>query len=128
MAEGLLFEPIWMGISASKDEFSTLSSKISLGVVTSYALYVSGYVITQVLTPVFSSAGFFLDNLLVFIPNILASGLLAAVIGGAVAPVLFYFQDVKIAAVKGKAYYPLTIGISLFCWVVVVINSLLIAS
>jgi hypothetical protein len=30
---------------------------------------------------VFSSAGFYLENLLVFIPQILASGLLAAIIG-----------------------------------------------
>jgi len=127
MAEGLLFEIIWYGVPLAQDEFNTLTSKISLGIVTSYGIYVMGYMISQILTPVFSSAGFFLENLLGFIPQILASGFLAAAIGGVMAPVFFFLRDVNISIVKNKIYYPVTLGVSALCWIIVVANSLGIA-
>jgi hypothetical protein len=127
MAEGLLFEIIWFGIPLVKDEFKTLTSKVSLGIVTSYGIYVIGYMITQILTPVFSSAGFFLSNLLEFIPQILASGLLAAVIGGVMAPVVLFLREVDIFVLKNKVYYPLTLGVSALCWFIVLTNSPLLA-
>jgi len=123
MAEGLLFEIIWLGVPMVLDDFSSLTNKISLGIVTSYGIYVLGYVITQVLTPVLSSAGFFFENLVGIIPQILASGLPAALIGGVMAPVLFYLRDVDISKVRNQVYYPAAIGISALCWIVVVSNS-----
>lgn len=123
MAEGLLFEIIWFGVHLALGELSTLTSKISLGIVTSYGIYVLGYLITQILTPLFSSAGLNIQNLVGFIPQILASGLLASVIGGMMTPVLFSLRDVDISMVKNKVYYPVTLGISAFCWFIVVANS-----
>jgi len=123
MAEGLLFEIIWFGVPLVKDAFKPFSSKVSLGIVTSYGIYVIGYMITQILTPVFSSAGFFLSNLLGFIPQILASGLLAAVIGGVMAPLVFFLRYIDIFVLKNKVYYPLSLGISALCWIIVVTNS-----
>lgn len=123
MAEGLLFEIIWQGVSLAKDEFTSPLSKVSLGVVTSYGIYVLGYIVTQILTPVFSSAGFFLENLLGFIPQILASGLLAAVTGGVMAPVLFFLRDVDVSLAKTKVVFPVGLGLSALCWFVVVANS-----
>ena len=123
MAEGLLFEIIWHGVPLALDEFSTLTSKISLGIVSSYGIYVLGYLVTQILTPVFSSAGFFIQNLIVFIPQILASGLLAAVIGGIVAPLVVLIRDTDISLVKNRWYYPVTIGVSAVCWLIVISNS-----
>ena len=102
---------------------SRSQNKISLGIVTSYGIYVLGYVITQVLTPVLSSAGFFFENLVGIIPQILASGLLAALIGGVMAPVLFFLRDVDISRLRNQVYYPAAIGISALCWIVVVSNS-----
>ncbi|MDO9547082.1 MAG: hypothetical protein Q7J07_10100 [Pelolinea sp.] len=125
MAEGLLFEIIWYGVPLALDEFSTLTTRSSLGIVTSYGIYVVGYLITQILTPVFSSAGFFVQNLVVFIPQILSSGLLAAVIGGIMAPILFFLKDVNISMVKNNVYYPVTIGVSALCWLIVITNSTL---
>lgn len=123
MAEGLLFEIIWYRVSLTDDGIKSLPNKISLGIVTSYGVYVIGYMVTQVLTPVFSSAGFFLPNLLGFIPQILASGLLAAVIGGFMAPVVFHLREVDTVILRNKAYYPLTLGISAVCWIIVLVNS-----
>lgn len=123
MAEGLLFEMIWTSVPLALDEFSTPTSKISLGIVSSYGIYVLGYLVTQILTPVFSSAGFFIQNLIVFIPQILASGLLAAVIGGIVAPLVFLIRDTDISLVKNRWYYPVTIGVSAVCWLIVISNS-----
>ena len=123
MAEGLLFEILWFGVPTALDEFSSLTNKISLGIVTSYSIYVLGYVITQVLTPVLSSAGFFIGNLIGIIPQILASGLLAALIGGVMAPVLFFLRNVDLSKVRNHVYYPVALGISVFCWFVVVSNS-----
>ena len=123
MAEGLLFEMIWFKVPRELDEFSSLTNKISLGIVTSYGIYVVGYMITQVLTPVLSSAGFYFENLLGIIPQILASGLLAALIGGAMAPVLFFLRDAEISNVRNHVYYPAAFGISFFCWYVVISNS-----
>ena len=69
---------------------------ISMGITTAYVLYVGGYIITQILTPVVSSAGFYIENLLVFIPNILSSGLIAAVIGGITVPAIFALKKINI--------------------------------
>jgi hypothetical protein len=123
MAEGLLFEIIWYGVPLVDDAFSGLTNKVSLGIVTSYGIYVLGYLVTQILTPVFSAAGLYLQNVVVFIPQMLASGLLAAVIGGVISPVLFFLRDMDISAVRNKVYYPLTIAVSAVCWLIVVANS-----
>jgi hypothetical protein len=123
MAEGLLFEIIWFKVPMDLNEFSSMTNKISLGIVTSYGIYVLGYVITQVLTPVLSSAGFYFANLVGIIPQILASGLLAALIGGVMSPILFFLRDVDVSKVRNHVYYPVALGISFFCWYIVVSNS-----
>ena len=120
MAEGLMFEIIWYGMSMDLKELSTLTMKSSMGIVTSYSVYVVGYLVTQILTPVFSSAGFYLENLLVFIPQILSSGLLAAVIGGVMTPLVLLLKELDVSEASNKLYYPATIGISALCWVVVI--------
>src|SRR5512136_300500 len=78
MAEGLLFDLIWTSFSLDLKKPQTLTIQTSLGIISAYIVYVGGYIITQILTPLFSPAGFYLENLLVFIPQIFASGLLAA--------------------------------------------------
>ena len=93
-----------------------------MGIVTSYCIYVVGYVITQILTPVFSSAGFHIENLIVFIPQILAGGLLAAVIGGIMGPTIFLLRKFDNTLVRNRLYYPATIGVSALCWLIVIAN------
>jgi hypothetical protein len=125
MAEGCLFDLIWTSFSLDLKKPQNLTIQTSLGIISSYIIYVGGYIITQILTPLFSSAGFYLENLLVFIPQIFASGLLAALIGAITVPAIFTLKKLDIA-IKDRFYYPITIGISMICWIIVIINTLLI--
>jgi len=125
MAEGLLFDLIWTGFSLDQKKTQTLTIQASLGITSAYLVYVGGYIVTQILTPVFSSAGFYIENLIVFIPQILASGLLAALLGVATVPVVFALKKTHIT-IQDRLYYPVTIGVSAFCWVFVIINTIFI--
>lgn len=125
MAEGLLFDLIWTGFSLDKKTTQTLTNQVSLGITSAYLVYVGGYIITQILTPVFSSAGFYLENLLVFIPQMLASGLLAALLGVITIPAVFASKKLHLT-IQDRLYYPISIGISAFCWVFVIANTLII--
>jgi hypothetical protein len=125
MAEGMLFELLWYRMSFDLKELNTLTLQSSMGIVTSYGVYVGGYLVTQVLTPVFSSAGFYLENLVVFIPQILASGLLAAVLGSMVIPVAVLVRNLDVS-LKDRLYYPVTVGVSALCWIMVIANTLII--
>ena len=123
-AEGLLFELIWYKMSLDFSELKTITMKLSMGIVTAYSCYVGGYVITQILTPMVASAGFYVENLIVFMPQILARGLLAAIVGGITVPAIFALKDVNINNVKDRIYYPTAVSVSILCWVVVIANAL----
>jgi len=125
MAEGLLFDLIWTGFSLDLKKPQTLTMQTSLGITSAYLVYVGGYIITQILTPMFSSAGFYLENLIVFMPQILASGLLPALIGAVTIPVVFNLKKLDIT-IKDRIYYPVTIGVSVICWIIVITNTILI--
>jgi hypothetical protein len=125
MAEGCLFDLIWTSFSLDLKKPQNLTIQTSLGIISSYIVYVGGYIITQILTPLLSSAGFYLENLLIFIPQIFASGLLAALIGAITVPAIFTVQKLDLT-IKDRIYYPITIGISMICWIIVIINTLLI--
>ena len=122
MAEGLLFDLIWTGFSLDIKKTHSLTTQVSLGITASYLIYVGGYIITQILTPVFSSAGFYLENLIVFIPQILASGLLATLLGVVTVPAIVRLKKLNIV-IQDRLYYPTTIALSVFCWVSVIINT-----
>jgi hypothetical protein len=125
MAEGLLFDLIWTGFSLDQKTTWTRTLQVSLGITTAYLVYVGGYIVTQILTPVFSSAGFYVENIIVFIPQILASGLLAVLLGVATVPAMFALKNAQVR-MQDRLYYPVTIGVSAFCWVFVILNTLLI--
>jgi hypothetical protein len=125
MAEALIFELFWITFLSEAKELNTLTLQASMGIVTSYFVYVGGYIITQILTPIVSSTGLYIENLLVFLPQIFASGLLAALVGGATVPVVFSLESLHIS-VKERLYYPATIGISLVCWFLVLTNTFLL--
>jgi hypothetical protein len=125
MAEGLLFDLIWTGFSLDQKTSQTLTTQVSLGITASYVVYVGGYIVTQILTPVFSSAGFYVENLIVFIPQILASGLLAALLGVVIVPVAFALKQLNIT-LQDRLYYPVTIGVSAFCWLFVILNTIIL--
>ena len=125
MAEGILFDLLWTGFSLDQKKTYTIIDQASIGVTASYLVYIGGYFVTQILTPVFSSAGFYLENLVAFIPQILASGLLAALIGVLTVPAVFMVKKLDVS-VKDRLYYPITLGVSALCWIVVITNSIII--
>jgi len=121
MAEGAIFEVIWYKISLDFSELKTVIVQSSMGIISAYFIYIGGYIVTQILTPIASGANFYLENLIVFLPRILSSGLIAAVIGGAVLPITLLAKKIDIT-VKDRLYYPTTIGLSVLCWFIVIGN------
>lgn len=126
MAEGVLFDLLWTGFSLDQKKTHTIIDQASIGITASYIVYIGGYFVTQILTPVFSSAGFYLENLVAFVPQILASGLLASLIGVITVPAVFIMVKKLDVPVRDRLYYPITIGVSALCWIVVITNSIII--
>ena len=126
MAEGALFELIWYKMELDLKELKKPIMSASMGIITAYSVFVGGYIVTQILTPVFSSAGFYLENLMAFLPQILSRGLLAAILGGSVVPTAMLLRNIDITRVKDIRYYPTTAIISALCWTAVIVNTLLI--
>ncbi len=118
-AEGMIFELIFNYLTERDlSRISSLRTKASLGIFTAYGVYVSGYIITQILTPI-SFGSFYAENLLSFLPSILASGLIVGLIGAVTisATIELGKIDFKLA---DKLYYPTTLGVSAICWIIVV--------
>jgi len=119
MAEAMVFEIIWYYLSFDFEKHKNLTVQISLGIFTVYSLYVSGYIITQILTPVVDGTGFYFGNLMAILPKILSNGLLPAFIGGAITPAIIMLSKIDLT-IKDRIYYPTTLITSTFCWITVV--------
>ena len=121
MAEGLIFEIIWYNISLDFAELKNIKMQVSIGIISAYFIYIGGYIITQILTPIAAGASFYSENLIVFLPRILSSGLIVTAFGGVVLPLILLTKKIDII-VKDRIYYPITISISILCWLIVVGN------
>ena len=121
MAEAAIFEILWYKISSNFKELKDLIIQGGMGIITAYTIFISGYIITQILTPIVAGATFYIENLIVFMPRILATGLLPAVLGGIVLPMILVVKEVNFT-VKDRLYYPITIVITILCWFVVAGN------
>ncbi|RLF27559.1 MAG: hypothetical protein DRN01_02140 [Thermoplasmata archaeon] len=128
MAEGAFFELIWYRMSRDLNELHKPTMSISMGVISAYTLYVLGFIVTQVLTPLLSSAGFHFENLVMFLPQILSKGLFAALLGGITVPVTLLLKNVDVSHVADKIYYTASLSVSALCWVAVVLNTFLMLS
>jgi len=119
MAEGMIFELIWYRMTTFEFKYlNSLTNRISIGIITAYLVYVGGYIITQILTPL-SFGQFYPENLLSMMPQYLARGLTVALIGGITVPAVMAAHTLKLQ-VKDLYYYPATIGISCFCWIAII--------
>lgn len=119
MAEGLIFEILYPLLTPAEDEDFPLALQVSSGVVLSYGVYVTGYIVSQILTAALSTAGFHLANLFPYLPVIFSSGLLAAVIGGVVAPLVIRLRNADVRKISNTVYYPVSLIVSALCWVAV---------
>ena len=117
MAEGLIFELIWNKLAYN---INKIPHQASLGITTAYLMFTGGFITTQILTPLISLAGFHLENLIIFLPQIIARGLPAALIGAGIAPATIQLSHFKLP-LKDKLYYPTAISISIFCWLAVIL-------
>ena len=121
MAEGAIFELIWnFFINYDFSKFASLKLKISFGIFSAYTIYVLGYIITQIMTPLLYS-NFYIENLISFLPQILSKGLLAGILGVLSTNIVFSLSNIKLS-LKDKIYYPTTIGVSSLCWIIVLTN------
>lgn len=119
MAEGMIFELIFY--STTTLDFKNLESwtnKIGLGVSTAYLVYVGGYIVTQILTPL-SYGQFYISNLIAMMPQYLARGLPVSFIGAVTVPIVLSAKNLKIT-LNDTWYYPATLGVSAFCWIFVI--------
>ena len=124
VAEGALFELIWYKLSFDSEYLEKPYMQASMGIITAYVLFVGGHIVTQILTPIVAGATFYVQNLIVFMPRIIAGGLLPAITGGVVLPIITLSKNLDIT-LKDKVYYPTTLGISLICWLLILGNFLL---
>ena len=65
IAEGAIFELIWYKLSYDLNELKTLTLQVSMGIITAYLVFIVGYIVTQILSPVIAGTGFFINNLVV---------------------------------------------------------------
>jgi len=124
-AEGLIFEILWLKIDTQEIPQTNLIQRASLGIVSAYAIYIGGYTITQILTPVVFGS-FYLENLAYLLPQILARGLPAALLGGVTVLTILSIKPLHIR-LPDKQYYPLTAGVSAICWIAVIASWIITA-
>ncbi len=113
--EGLAFEIIWV---FPWKKYNTLPMKVGMGVISFYSIYAFGYLVTQVLTPLFT-ATFFLNDLIVVLPKIFSQAALAGLIGSVSLPLAFWVDSLSIS-INDKFYYPATISLICICWVAII--------
>ncbi len=119
MAEAAIFEIIWYKMESDFSDLKTITMQSSIGITTAYLVYIGGYITTQILTPIVGGTGFYLENLIVFMPRILASGLLTALLGAVALPAILQLKKLDLT-IKDRLYYPATVGISILCWIAVI--------
>lgn len=127
MAEGAIFEIIWYKISFDLKDLKTPLIQGSIGLISAYFMFIGAYIVTQILTPIVAGATFYVENLVVLMPKILSNGLIPAIIGSIMVPVIMLIKKTDIK-MKNILYYPTTLGISVLCWLVVVGNWLLVGA
>ena len=124
MAEGVVFE-----IIMSRKQFSLKAKTMRdprslayLGVIMGYAIFVVGYITTQILTPVVSSGSGSVLDVVDALPIILGRGFFAALLGGVSLPlvVLAPQLSINVARVKKEFYYTASALGSAFSWAVIV--------
>ncbi len=119
MAEGMLFELIfYITTTFEFKNVHTWTNKIGLGVFSAYIVYVGGYIVTQILTPL-TYGQFYFSNLISMMPQYLARGLPVAIIGAVTVPIALSMKPISLP-LKDKYYYPATLGITAFCWIMVI--------
>jgi len=127
MVEGLIFELIvnrkvvLRSIRGIERDYRTL---VFAGVVTGFTMFSIGYILTQVLTPLFKEGILIsFSDLWGILPLIFGRAFYAAFLGGIMMPAATTVDRLHLDVNKWKKtiYYPASGAISLFCWIMVLV-------
>ena len=124
MAEGLIFELIFnrpvFDINRSPNMKSARTLAL-LGITAGFTIYVTGYMFTQIFTPLLTEGAFAPANFVANLPIMIGTGFFAAVFGGISAPLAVLAKQlyVNVTSIKKEHYYAAAAGISTFCWALV---------
>jgi hypothetical protein len=127
VAESLVFEILFnrpmLSIRelARADRRGAMTLLASLGIVAGYSIYVTGYIFTQIMTPLVTGSGFVLSDFASVLPLILGRGFFAALCGAFALPlfVLVRSIDVDVANVGKIDYYVTGLAGAVICWSIV---------
>ena len=97
IAEGGIFELIWLKLSSDLRELKPLTMQVSMGIISGYFVFIFGFIITQILSPIIAGTGFFVGNLVLIMPNILADGMIPALIGGIAIPTVLFVNSYNLS-------------------------------
>ncbi len=122
MAEGVVFEliinrPVFRFGTDRMGDPRTLAY---LGVIMGYTIFVTGYIITQILTPILGASTLNMMDVVGILPLILGRGFFAALLGGVSLPLVTLAPQLNIdlSRVRKEIYYPITVTIAALCWLV----------
>ncbi|MGA1793042.1 MAG: hypothetical protein ACMUHM_03750 [Thermoplasmatota archaeon] len=127
MVEGLIFELIvnrkvvLRSIRGVERDYRTL---VFAGVVAGFTMFTIGYILTQVLTPLFKEGILIsLSDLWGILPLIFGRGFYAALLGGVSMPSAASVDrlHLDVGKLRKGIYYPVSGAISLFCWIMVLV-------
>ena len=125
VAEGMIFELIFnrpaFNINKTDGDMRNIRTLALLGVIAGFTIYTTGYMFTQIFTPVLTEGAFSLSNFSAVLPIIFGKGFFAAVLGGITLPLAVLAKQlyIDVSAIKKEHYYGAVAGISAFCWVFV---------
>jgi hypothetical protein len=103
-------------------KIDTMTYKVSLGIISGYVVYVGGYIVTQIMTPL-TYGQFYVANILSMLPQYFARGLPTIFIGGLLAPIMLTIPLKSINLnIQKSWYYPTSLGLSALCWIIVLGN------
>jgi hypothetical protein len=121
--EGAVFELIFYRPVFDLRKIKNPWTLVFLGVIAGYFIYVTGYIFTQIMTPVIAGSGFVAADFAAALPLILGRGFFAALFGGITLPIVVLSQhlDIDVYKIKKKHYYPTLAVTSICCWALVIV-------
>ena len=118
--EGVVFELIWRSPQLHLNRLDSTSMRVSIGVISGYAMYGVGYIATQMITPVVSGGPLMASGIFALVPRTLSHATLAGLLAGAMLPALLAVPadlSERIVSVRKEVYYPAASLISVLCWI-----------
>jgi len=117
-AEGIIFEIILLAPALDLARMKKPVPLMSLGVIVGYSVYVTGYLFTQVTTPLASGEAFVAADLMTVLPLGLGRGFFAAVAAGIAMPIAVLAKNLHfdVERIAREHYYPISTVVTVFCW------------